>query len=218
MEVIDPFVPSFESTSNGFGDVPEDWASPYGDAASPTEPAAGSFPALGDEVPGATVSQDEVNGSTAVQDPPADAGLEETATAGPVDESASSTKLLASDSIARAQSMAQQLDATLRELQSTLDSSATEQSSLLSERAQLQDQIHALEEEAAKKERFKSMMLSGSGASLSNDDLAALQSMTDALTQDPDRLTLLFNVVQQAPKLATAVNVFTQLRRMAEEF
>ena len=35
-------------------------------------------------------------------------------------------------------------------------------------------------------------------------------------TQDPDRLTLLFSVVQQAPKLAVAINVYNQLRQLAE--
>jgi hypothetical protein len=118
--------------------------------------------------------------------------------------------------VAQAKGHADKLGDTLTDLLRTLEDTARERDSFLRERSEMQDRIRALEAEAARKEEFKSLLQTGTGATLSVEDLQNLQGMTDALTQDPDRLTLLFSVVQQAPKLAAAVNVYNQLRQLAE--
>jgi hypothetical protein len=119
--------------------------------------------------------------------------------------------------IERAKDLATQLSTTLTDLQHSLETSERERQDMLDERTRMQDRIRKLEAEAAAKERFKDALMNGPSSNVTYDDLQAMQSMTDALTQDPDRLTVLFNVVQQASKLATMVSVYTQLRRMAEE-
>lgn len=87
---------------------------------------------------------------------------------------------------------------------------------LAQERAQLQVRVHELEEEVEHKERFRRAIVDR-GESLTTDDLKALQTMTESLNEDPDRLTVLFNVVQHAPQLATAIGIYIDLRQMAEE-
>lgn len=121
------------------------------------------------------------------------------------------------ENMAQARRAADGIAASLQELSRALEAGDAERKQMQEERAQLLDRMHTLEEHAAAKEQIKDVLLNGAGAALSREDLQAMQSMTDSLTQDPDRLTVLFNVVQQAPKLATVVNVFTQLRAMAEE-
>jgi hypothetical protein len=195
MEVVDPFVPSYQPDNNGFGDIPQEWSTPFAPADA-SEPATEGGSA--DEPAEASVAVETV--PTPVPAP---------VTVRPVDDDGGS--------VAQAKDLAEKVAATLSELQSTLHASANERNAFLQERAEAQERIGALEAEAARKEEFKALLQSGAGATLTSEDLETLQSMTDALTQDPDRLTLLFNVVQQAPKLATAINVYTQLRRLADQ-
>jgi len=119
--------------------------------------------------------------------------------------------------LADARSVAQRLAGSLRDLEEALDAGEAERAAFVDDRRALCERVHYLEGEAERKEAFKAALISGAGAALTVDDLNALQSMTDALTADPDRLTLLFSVVQQASKLAAIVNVYSSLRQMAEE-
>lgn len=82
---------------------------------------------------------------------------------------------------------------------------------------ELSSTLNETELEAKHTEGFKSLLLAGAGGEISFEDLKSLQAMTDSLVQYPDRLTVLFNVVQQASKLATVVAVYNQLRKYAEE-
>ncbi len=116
----------------------------------------------------------------------------------------------------RARQIAERLTDDLKELQGSLDASEAERESWSADRDRMKEQIRHLEGEADEKRKFTEALTSGAGGSLSADDLTALQGLTDALTQDPDRLTVLFNVVQQASKLATVVAVYSEVRRLAE--
>ena len=203
MEVVDPFVPSFQPDGNGFGEIPQEWSAPF----MPAETAE----------PVSTVAADETGVDAAELSSAPDA-----VEASPETEPVAAPQRFVpvgddGGAVAQAKDFAEKLAATLGELQHTLDQTTDERYNFLRDQAETQERVRGLEAEAARKEEFKALLQTGSGATLSTEDLETLQSMTDALTQDPDRLTLLFNVVQQAPKLATAINVYTQLRRLADQ-
>jgi hypothetical protein len=125
--------------------------------------------------------------------------------------------VIGDNGLARAQELTRHLSQAVAEVSDALEGAEAERQTLKVDNGRMQKRVNELEEEVARKDRFKSLILDGPGASLTPADLEALQAMTDSLTQDPDRLTVLFGVVQHAPKLATAISVYTQLRRMAEE-
>jgi hypothetical protein len=213
MEVVDPFVPSFQPENSGFGEIPQEWATPF----MPGETAESENSATAVEAPAEDVApvSTETVFTTETDEPGfAPVSVEVVPTPAPAHVEPFDGD---GGSVAEAKNLAARLADTLGDLHRTLDQSTEERNGFLRERAEMQARIHSLEAEAARKEEFKALLQTGMGATLSAEDLATLQSMTDALTQDPDRLTLLFNVVQQAPKLATAVTVFTQLRRLAEQ-
>lgn len=204
MEVVDPFVPSFRPDDTGFGEIPQEWATPF----TPEQDAAPVSPIPSEESP----AEEHSAGEPA---PAAPVTNTEPATAWtPAPQPAFQGD---GGAVAQAKGLAEKLSGTLRELQQTLEQTTEERTGFLRERAEMQERIRALEAEAARKEEFKALLQTGMGSTLSTEDLQSLQSMTDALTQDPDRLTLLFNVVQQAPKLATAITVYGQLRRLADQ-
>lgn len=127
------------------------------------------------------------------------------------------TPVVSDGPLDRARLLAGDLANTLRELSEKLDETGAERARVLNESAELQRQIALLEEHKAAKETMVNSVLNGPGGDLSSEDLRTIQAMMDALTQDPDRLTVLFTVVQHAGELATIISDYTQLRRLAEE-
>lgn len=196
MEATDPFIPAFPTDDSLRVELPEQWMSPF----SPTAVNAH------DEVAPQPADQQIAAVESSV---PFGASEPEMPAAGPGED--------AGEGVGRARALAQQLGGALHELRQALDATAAERERLVDERARLQERIRSLEREAEHKRRFQEALTMGTGASITGEDLQALQTMTDALNQDPDRLTVLFNVVQQASKLAAIVSLFGQLRRMAEE-
>jgi chromosome segregation ATPase len=132
------------------------------------------------------------------------------------DASSSSPNGATADAIDRAKQLAGRLSSTVAELTQTLAESETERSAAQRDRTGLQDKIQGLEREAAKAQRLHDSLLEG-GAAVSSDDVRALKTLTEALTQDPDRLTTVFNVVQQASKIAAVVGVYAEMRAIVEE-
>ena len=122
-----------------------------------------------------------------------------------------------SDPSGRARQFTQQLAATLGELTRCLDDGEAERQQMVAERQQMETFIAELQEHRAAKDRFTETLKDGGAGSISNDDLTTIQGMMETLTQDPDRLTVLFTVVQQASKLAAIVGDYSQLRQMAYE-
>lgn len=123
----------------------------------------------------------------------------------------------AKDAIGRAKELAGQLSSTVTELTQSLAESESERTAAQRERTDLQEKIRGLEQVAASKKQLRDALLEGDGAVVSSDDVTALKSLTEALTQDPDRLTTVFNVVQQASKIAAVVSVYAQMRAIVEE-
>jgi hypothetical protein len=117
----------------------------------------------------------------------------------------------------RARQYAHQLAATLSDLDRSLDETEVERAQFVQERDSLQEQINGLQQDRATKDHFVETLRQGSAGSMSDEDLEAIRGMMDALTQDPDRLTVLFTVVQQASKLAAVVTDYASLRRMVEQ-
>ncbi|HLJ69175.1 MAG TPA: hypothetical protein VKX16_17615 [Chloroflexota bacterium] len=121
------------------------------------------------------------------------------------------------DSIARARQLSQQLATTLTELSVSLDGSESERQSMLAERSQMEEFIAELQTHRAEKDRFTEAVKNGQAGVISDDDLTTIQGMMETLTQDPDRLTVLFTVVQQAGKLSAIVRDYTDLRHIVAE-
>ena len=117
----------------------------------------------------------------------------------------------------QARQLAGDLATALHELSQKLDESDAERTRTLSDSAELQRQIASLEEHKAAKEKMVESVLHGPGGALSSDELQTIQAMMDALKQDPDRLTVLFTVVQHAGELATIISDYTELRRLADQ-
>jgi len=116
----------------------------------------------------------------------------------------------------RTREYAQQLAATLTELGRSLDDTEAERARAAEERDRLQARIQELQTHQATLEKVQDTMKRGSAGSVTSEDLDTFRGMMDALSQDPDRLTVLFTVVQQASKLAAVVNDYVALRRMVE--
>src|SRR5579872_1650305 len=116
---------------------------------------------------------------------------------------------------ARARECAQQMAATIVELGHTLDEYEAERAQSAQERESLQERIRELRQHQITKDRFVDTVRRGSAGSVSDEDLETIRGMMEALSQDPDRLTVLFTVVQQASKLAAVVNDYVDLRHMA---
>lgn len=191
MEVIDPFVP-FQSNDGVYVELPEEWTS--------------QFATMAVELPKEEDPQKDVT-PTAASEPEKQSFA----------SSPSFGAAVHTDNIGRSQELARTLAGALRDLDNSLSASEKERAEMTANRAKLQDRLRSLELEVAHKERFKEILLHGASSEVSYEDLQGMQSMTDALVQDPDRLTVLFNVVQQAGKLATMVTVYTELRHLAEE-
>lgn len=213
MEIVDPFAPSFPSTENPFGGVPDQWTTPFNavdlEADWVTTPIDAADQATVEAVAPENRAEPTDGGETATAEDAAEAPQ-------PAPVTTFSAEFDARG-VDRAKELAHQLSDSLSQLQQTLDVTEDERDRYLTERGQMLERIHWLEGEAARKEQFKESLLAGLGATISSEDLESLQGMTDALTADPDRLTVLFNVVQQASKLGTVVTVFNQLRHLAEE-
>jgi hypothetical protein len=199
MEATDPFIPAFPTDDSLRVELPEQWMSPFPTMSVDAHEETAANSAEPQAAPAVTGETSVPFGASEPETPAATNGRS------------------AGESVDRARDLAKHLAGALQELQQSLDATASERERFLDERAQLQERIRSLEREADHKRRFQETLTSGTGASITSEDLQALQTMTDALNQDPDRLTVLFNVVQQASKLAAVVTLFGQLRRMAEE-
>jgi hypothetical protein len=120
------------------------------------------------------------------------------------------------DAIERARSIAQELVGSLTRLTTALDDTAAERDRLVQQSAELQEKIRSLEGVRDSRDKLIATLRQGPGGSLTDEDLQSIQAMMDALKQDPDRLTVLFTVVQNAANLASLINDYTQVRRLAD--
>jgi hypothetical protein len=120
------------------------------------------------------------------------------------------------DSIQRARQLAQDLAGSLQRLSTTLDDTESERDHLLGQCADLQQQVKVGEEVLAGRDRLLGVLRHGKSGSLTDEDVQAIQTMMDALKQDPDRLTVLFTVVQHAAQLADVISDYSELRRQAQ--
>lgn len=121
------------------------------------------------------------------------------------------------DGVDQARSLVARLSETTTELAQALSAVDAERDALRREHQTLHQRTRELEAAAAGRDAFRQALVHGAGAALGRDELDALRGVTEALTADPDRLTTLFAVVQQAQAIATVVRIYDELRTMATE-
>lgn len=110
----------------------------------------------------------------------------------------------------------EELAEVVQRVTKSVDESEAERARQAEESASLQRQVGDLETHRAQAEKMLDVILRGAAGAVSHDDLDTIQNMMDALKQDPDRLTVLFTVVQHAGQLANVVTDYAQLRKLAE--